>query len=99
MNGVGLGRKGEKEEWGRIKKKKELVDFDIGWARDGEVKRWRKEKEGGRREEWVGGWRMHESKKEDRKSEGEQENINPYRNHDSPHILWRPSNLLTSISE
>jgi len=26
-------------------------------------------------------------------------NINPYRNRDSPHILWRPPNLLTSISQ
>lgn len=26
-------------------------------------------------------------------------NINPYRNRDSPHILRRPPNLLTSISQ
>lgn len=74
---------------------------------DGEANEQREEKEeearARKREEEE---EAEEEEEEDDDEEGRQEwtraggrNINPYRNRDSPHILRRPPNLLTSISQ
>jgi len=52
-----------------------------------------------RKRGWVRADARENKNEREREKERGGRNINPYRNRDSPHILRRPPNLLTSISQ
>ena len=54
---------------------------------------------GAREEEGGGGGQASGGRGREARMDENGRNINPYRNRDSPHILRRPPNLLTSISQ